>query len=632
LPVTVQVTARNNAPVGVIKVVDEKKEEIEWINVTDGSCSIKNNHLLELIAKDSFDEDDDIITYKWSVIETPEEDSYIYNDKLNKETFNFTPIRLSGNYKIELKAYDGTSYSKPVTVQVLSENNPPVAQFEGTINNEDFKKFNRIESFPTVTGFFTDIDIDVGAQSSNDISYSWYIQYEDDDNPLLQLEEDYDSDEEVSKFISYTPNKSGKYKIALVVSDNSDNSQEIVIEAEAKNNLTVAKIVNFDEKISYTAFEVTCDGSESYDVDQNPQNKGDTPLIYKWEITSCPDNSNIENILTQAMLKKAKFKADQVGEYEITLTVEDEEGQISTVSKLSMVGWKNRWGMTFSEIKAGDFTVEKRYQLHCVFDDRYWAFEHCLTGNIYDDKQEPADPPIDSDFYMQTTEITHKHWKDIMGNDSSIILGKNFNQSSPDDLNNLPVYMLTIDEAMTFKDKINSILTDEERAQGQYDLPTENEWEYAARAGSSTAYAKTAEYEEDITYNDTDKFGTIAWYVDNSVLPKYTDGRGPRSVHPVGEKLANAWGLYDMHGNVWEWTSTLARMIELNGIHPTFRKTLPIYRGGASGEEIKKSSAIVRLPFYVIIKPGDLDTHYDKTWLFPEEQLGFRICWRPTPQ
>ena len=69
-----------------------------------------------------------------------------------------------------------------------------------------------------------------------------------------------------------------------------------------------------------------------------------------------------------------------------------------------------------------------------------------------------------------------------------------------------------------------------------YTLPTEAQWEYACRAGTTTRFS----YGTDTGYS---QLGSYAWYEDNS----------SSKTHPVGEKLPNGWGLHDIHGNVWEW-------------------------------------------------------------------------------
>jgi formylglycine-generating enzyme required for sulfatase activity len=94
---------------------------------------------------------------------------------------------------------------------------------------------------------------------------------------------------------------------------------------------------------------------------------------------------------------------------------------------------------------------------------------------------------------------------------------------------NQPVENVSWDDIQKFIEKLNA-----QEGRSIYRLPTEAEWEYAARAGSTTAYHFG---------DDEAQLGDYAWYKTNA-------GDTP---HPVGQKQANTWGLYDMHGNVWEW-------------------------------------------------------------------------------
>ena len=123
-------------------------------------------------------------------------------------------------------------------------------------------------------------------------------------------------------------------------------------------------------------------------------------------------------------------------------------------------------------------------------------------------------------FYLGKYLITQEQWKAVMGNNPSVLKGaKN------------PVENINWDDGRRFLDKLNAGLGPGE---GKFQLPTEAQWEYACRAGTTTRYCFG---------DDPSGLGQYAWFGENSGL----------TTHPAGEKKPNAWGLYDMHGNVGEW-------------------------------------------------------------------------------
>ena len=130
--------------------------------------------------------------------------------------------------------------------------------------------------------------------------------------------------------------------------------------------------------------------------------------------------------------------------------------------------------------------------------------------------------------YFGKYEVTQEQWQEIMGNNRSIHEG----------YLSRPVEQVSWNDCQKFIKKLNA-RTEVKSAGITFRLPTEEEWEYACRAGSTGKYGLLADGRE----GTLDEMG---WYEDNS----------DDKTHPVGQKKPNAWGLYDMHGNVWEWTAS----------------------------------------------------------------------------
>lgn len=130
-------------------------------------------------------------------------------------------------------------------------------------------------------------------------------------------------------------------------------------------------------------------------------------------------------------------------------------------------------------------------------------------------------------YKMQRTEVTQRQWKAIMGNNPSYFKG-----------DNRPVEHVSWNDAQEFIKRLNAKSQDV-GLKVRYRLPTEEEWEYCCRAGSKGYWGKRANGQEG-------PLDVMGWYDRNS----------GSQTHPVAQKEPNAWGLYDMHGNVGEWTST----------------------------------------------------------------------------
>ena len=138
-----------------------------------------------------------------------------------------------------------------------------------------------------------------------------------------------------------------------------------------------------------------------------------------------------------------------------------------------------------------------------------------------DYNEEPSHNVTLSSYYICKYEVTQALWRAVMGSNPSYKKG-----------DKLPVECVSWDDCQTFINRLNSYTG------RNFRLPTEAEWEFAARGGKNSRHYK---------YSGSNNINDIAWYHDNSGTPT------PRHVHPVGCKRPNELGLYDMSGNVYEW-------------------------------------------------------------------------------
>lgn len=138
----------------------------------------------------------------------------------------------------------------------------------------------------------------------------------------------------------------------------------------------------------------------------------------------------------------------------------------------------------------------------------------------FSDEEPVHHVKIKNEFYMGKYEVTQKHWRKVMENNPLYY--------EEDDW---PVEAVSWNDAQDFIKKLN-----EKEGTNKYRLPSEAEWEYAARAGTTTRYSFG---------DDESRLGEYGWH------EGWTDDN--LGTHPVGQKKPNPWGLYDMHGNVFEW-------------------------------------------------------------------------------
>ncbi len=276
----------------------------------------------------------------------------------------------------------------------------------------------------------------------------------------------------------------------------------------------------------------------------------------------------------------------------------------------------NSIGMQFNTLPAGSFTMGSPLGEPGRNDDGDLAeTEHTVT--------------LTKAFGMQVTEVTNGQWNAVILDPS--VGGVNpsrSHDSTGNELDSQPVENVTWFEAVFFANELSSVegrsacytfsepmgtpgsdlsiisVTPIANCTG-YRLPTEAEWEYAARAGTTTAYANPIGFDSEITETESGfnaNLHAMGWYnynreMQNEVDPFFSFLTYEDGTKPVAKKAANAWGLYDMHGNVAEWNSD--RFGPYSGSAETdpvgaATGTRRVLRGGAFGSRARAARSAHR--------------------------------------
>ena len=205
----------------------------------------------------------------------------------------------------------------------------------------------------------------------------------------------------------------------------------------------------------------------------------------------------------------------------------------------------NSIGMELIELTAGKFTMGSPAGEKNRFDD-----------------EARVSVTLTQSFGLGKTEVTQGQWKSVMGTEPWD--GQDFVKADKD----CPATYVSWDDVTKFCQKLTEIerKSGKLKADEEYRLPTEAEWEYASRAGTETAYS----------FGDDEKqLGEYAWFDSNTAGEQYT--------HKVGLKKSNPWGLHDMHGNVAEWCSDWYDGKLIGGTDPVVPEwgSFRVYRGGS---------------------------------------------------